>query len=47
LLSLIDQPHFSKDTNIFVNAITASISLLLVIPDNRDLIFWLFVSFVS
>jgi hypothetical protein len=46
LLSLIDQPHFSKDANIFVNAITASISLLLVVPDNRDWIFWLFVLFV-
>ena len=46
LLSLIDQPHFSKDANIFVNAITASISLLLVAPKDQDWIFWLFVSFV-
>ena len=30
LLSLIDQPHFSKDSNVFVNAIAAGISLLLV-----------------
>lgn len=30
LLSLIDQPHFSKDANIFVNAITAGMSLLIV-----------------
>ena len=30
LLSLIDQPHFSKDSNIFVNAVTAGVSLLLV-----------------
>lgn len=47
LLSLIDQPHFSKDANIFVNAVTASISLLLVAPKDRDWIFWFFVSFVS
>jgi len=42
LLSLIDQPHFSKDSNIFVNGIVASISLLLVDTGDRDLIFWLF-----
>lgn len=47
LLSLIDQPHFSKDANIFVNAITASISLLLVAPTDQDWIFWLFVLFVG
>lgn len=47
LLSLIDQPHFSKDANIFVNAITASISLLLVAPIDQDWIFWLFVLFVG
>ncbi len=29
LLSLIDQPHFSKDSNIFVNGVTACLSLLL------------------
>ena len=42
LLSLIDQPHFPKDSNVFVNAITAGISLLLVRTDSRDWIFWLF-----
>lgn len=31
LLSLIDQPFFSKDSNIFVNAITAGLSLLLIL----------------
>ena len=44
LLSLIDQPHFSKDSNIFINAVTAGISLLLVEKSNRDFIFWLFFS---
>jgi uncharacterized protein len=46
LLSLIDQPHFSKDTNVFVNAVTAAVSLLLVQADKRDCIFWLFLSFI-
>lgn len=42
LLSLIDQPHFSKDSNIFVNAIVAGVSLLLVDQSNRDFLFWMF-----
>ena len=46
LLSLIDQPHFSKDTNVFVNAVTAAISLLLVQAPNRDYLFWTFFSFI-
>jgi hypothetical protein len=36
LLSLIDQPHFSKDANVFVNAATAVVSLLLIDPKSRD-----------
>lgn len=42
LLSLIDQPHFSKDTNVFVNAVTAAVSLLLVPTDSRNGLFWTF-----
>jgi|SRR5690554_993727 len=42
LLSLIDQPHFSKDSNVFVNAVTAGVSLLLVPENNRNWIFYLF-----
>lgn len=42
LLSLIDQPHFSKDSNVFVNAVTAGVSLLLVPETNRNWIFYLF-----
>ena len=42
LLSLIDQPHFSKDANIFVNSVAASISLLLVNKKDYDWLFWLF-----
>lgn len=36
-LSLVDQPHFSKDSNIFVNAITAGMSLLLVPDSERNI----------
>ena len=42
LLSLIDQPHFSKDSNVFVNSVTAGISLLLVDSEYRNWIFWIF-----
>ena len=44
LLSLIDQPHFSKDSNVFINAVTAAISLLLVEENDRNWIFWLFLA---
>ena len=46
LLSLIDQPHFSKDSNIFINSITAGISLLIVDESNRDFIFWVFLTII-
>ena len=46
LLSLIDQPFFSKDANIFVNAVTASISLLLIPKKDQNWIFWTFVGYV-
>ncbi len=42
LLSLIDQPHFSKDANVFVNGTTAGMSLLLVPQDLRSGIWWAF-----
>lgn len=46
LLSLIDQPFFSKDSNIFVNAVTAALSLLLVPKDDRGFIFWGFLAMI-
>lgn len=46
LLSLVDQPFFSKDSDIFVNAVTASLSLLLIPVESRDTIFWIFFSVV-
>ena len=42
LLSLIDQPHFSKESNVFVNSITAGISLLLVQSEYRNWVFYFF-----
>lgn len=46
LLSLVDQPFFSKDSNIFVNGITAALSLLLVAPNERTTIYWTFFAIV-
>lgn len=42
LLSLVDQPHFSKDANIFVNGTTAWVSLLLVPVSLRTGVWWAF-----
>ncbi len=36
LLSVIDQPHFSKDANVFVNGITGLVALLTVPLDVRN-----------
>lgn len=47
LLSLVDQPFFSKDSNIFVNAVTAALSLLLVPKNERSILFWGFVALVA
>ncbi len=44
LLSLIDQPHFSKDSNIFTNAVTALVALFLV--KKHDYIFWILIFIV-
>lgn len=46
LLSLVDQPFFSKDCNIFVNAVTAALSLLLVPNDERTVIYWVFLGII-
>lgn len=46
LLSLVDQPFFSKDSNIFVNAVTAALSLLLVPTNERTTLFWAFLTIV-
>ena len=40
LLSLVDQPFFSKDSNIFVNSVTACLALLLVVESEKNLLFW-------
>jgi hypothetical protein len=42
LLSVIDQPHFSTEANVFTNGIAGFASLLLVEGNGRDAIWWLF-----
>ena len=46
LLSLVDQPFFSKDCNIFVNAVTAALSLLLIPAPQRTIVYWIFLLLV-
>jgi len=42
LLSLVDQPHFSRDASAFVNGATAWVSLMLVPRMNREVFWWIF-----
>jgi hypothetical protein len=44
MLSLVDQPHFSKDANVFVNGATALVSLFTVVETQRAGIWWIFFS---
>ncbi len=44
MLSLVDQPHFSKDGNVFVNGATALVSLFTIIETQRTGIWWIFCS---
>jgi hypothetical protein len=44
MLSLVDQPHFSKDANVFVNGATALVSLFVVVESQRFGIWWIFFS---
>src|SRR5438445_13869989 len=47
LLSLIDQPHFSGDANIFLNGATAWVSLLLVPALSRSGLWWTFFAWAT
>lgn len=47
LLSLVDQPFFSKDSNIFVNAITAGMALLIMQPSYRYGVYYMCVGLVA
>lgn len=42
LLSLVDQPHFSKDANVFVNGAAAWVSLFAVSEAQRSSLWWIF-----
>jgi hypothetical protein len=44
MLSLVDQPHFSKDANVFVNGATALVSLFTILEGQRNDIWWIFCS---
>ena len=44
MLSLVDQPHFSKDANVFVNGATALVSLFVIVESQRFGIWWIFFS---
>ena len=44
MLSLVDQPHFSKDGNVFVNGTTALVSLFTILESQRAGIWWIFCS---
>ncbi len=47
LLSIVDQPYFSKDANIFMNGVTGAISLLPVPRSDRSFFWWVFLSWSS
>ncbi len=47
LLSLVDQPHFSKDANVFVNATTAWVSLFIVAPAQRTGLWCIFAAWAG
>ena len=42
LLSMVDQPNFSKDANVFVNGAAAWVSLFSVAKDQRASLWWVF-----
>jgi hypothetical protein len=47
LMSLIDQPLFSKDANVFLNGVTGGASLLLVDQTARSWLWWLFLAWCA
>lgn len=47
LLSLIDQPNFSRDANVFINASTAWISLMIIPLNERNWVWWTFFSITT
>ncbi len=44
LLSIVDQPHFSKDANVFMNGVAGVVSLLPIRKSERSFFWWLFLS---
>lgn len=46
LVSLVDQPHFSTDSNVFTNASVGLMSLVAFPEGKRDWVWWLFAAWV-
>ncbi|MGH2782186.1 MAG: hypothetical protein ACRDLA_12435, partial [Thermoleophilaceae bacterium] len=44
LLSVVDQPHFSRDANVFMNGVAGAVSLLPVPAPDRSFLWWTFLS---
>lgn len=42
MLSLVDQPHFSKDANVFNNGSAALVSLFTILEGQRTGMWWIF-----
>lgn len=42
MLSLVDQPHFSKDANVFNNGAAALVSLFTILENQRTGMWWIF-----
>jgi len=45
--SLVDQPHFSKDANVFINGATGWMSLLVIAKTQRESLWWIFFCWAS
>ena len=44
LLSIVDQPHFSRDANVFMNGVAGMVSLLPIPKADRSFLWWIFLS---
>jgi hypothetical protein len=44
LLSIVDQPHFSRDANVFMNGVAGVVSLLPIPKASRSFLWWAFLS---
>src|SRR3990167_6936956 len=47
LLALVDQPHFSRDANVFINGAAAWVSLFSVTEAQRTGLWWMFLAWAT